>query len=221
MKANVWIVIPVFNQPERFFLTVNKAKEYGHVVVIDDCSKTQVKVNDWPEVRVVRHCLNRGQGAALQTGTDFALKNGADYIVHLDADGQHDPDDIPRLLKPLFEAKADVVFGSRFLDNTKVEVPWTKKWFILKPAIYLHNLWFKAKLTDVHNGYRALNHLSATKIKITQDRQAHPTQILQQVISYGLNYQEVAIIVNYYEYGQNLGDGFKILKDILIRWLSK
>ncbi len=220
MKANVWIVIPVYNQPERFLLTVNKAKQYGQVVVIDDFSKKPIMLDNLENVTVVRHCVNRGQGAALQTGTDFALKHGAEYIVHLDADGQHDPDAIPKIIEPLLNNKADVVFGSRFLLQKNLEVPWTKKWFILKPAIWLHNFWFKAKLTDIHNGYRAFNRLAGSKIKITQDRQAHPTQILQQVIKQKLVYVEVPIVVSYYEYGQNVTDGFKIIKDILIRWLS-
>lgn len=220
-NPKIWIVIPVYNQPERLLSTVEKAQKYGTVVVVDDCSLVPVDLAQLKNVFLLRHIINRGQGAALQTGTDFAVEKGADIVVHLDADGQHNPDEIPKMIEPLISERVDIVFGSRFIDQANIQVPWTKKWFIHRPAIYFHNLWFGSNLTDVHNGFRALSVSACQKIKITQDRFAHPTQILEQVIKHELKYVEASIVVSYYGYGQNFFDGFKIISDMLIRWLSK
>ena len=220
-NPSIWVVIPVFNQPERLLETVEKAKKYGQIVLVDDCSAVPIDTSKLKNVYLLRHVVNRGQGAALQTGTDFAVAKGADIVVHLDADGQHDPNEIPKMIEPLIHERVDVVFGSRFIDNASVQIPWSKKWFILKPVIYLHNLWFGSNLTDVHNGFRALSVEACKKIKITQDRYAHPTQILQQVIDNDLRYVEASIVVSYYGYGQNIFDGFKIISDMLVRWLSQ
>jgi glycosyltransferase involved in cell wall biosynthesis len=220
MTEKIWIIIPVYKRTSQFLSVVNQAKKYGQVIVIDDCCKQKIFKSELPDCVLLRHVVNRGQGAALQTGVDYALNHGADFFVHLDSDGQHNPADVPKMIAPLLNNQADVVFASRFLNKEKVNIPWTKKWFILKPAIWLHNYWLDCRLTDVHNGFRAMNRRAAKLIKISQDRQAHPTEILRQVIKHDLAYVEADIIVSYNEYGQNIFDGLKIISDILVRWLS-
>lgn len=113
-------VVPVYNEnPEQLAQVLSNLKNYvDDIVVVDDGStiNSKFKVQN-SKLSWLRHELNRGQGAALQTGTDFAVKNGADIIIHFDADGQHNPEDIAALIKPIEEGMADFVFGSRYLQQ--------------------------------------------------------------------------------------------------------
>src|SRR5262245_34581001 len=112
--TGVFVVVPAYNEGAVLEQTVRPLVRNGYsVVVVDDCSRddTWERLRDLP-VHAVRHPVNSGQGAALQTGTEFALEHGARYVVHFDADGQHPHDQIGRLLEPLREGTADVALGS-------------------------------------------------------------------------------------------------------------
>ena len=134
LPENVWIVIPAYNEEKNITSVIEGLKALTpNIVVVNDGSTDKTpEVCEASEVYVVDHLVNRGQGAALQTGNEFALNNGAEIIVHFDADGQHRAEDIEMVIKPLLENEADIVFGSRFLEK-KSKVPWFKKYFILKP----------------------------------------------------------------------------------------
>lgn len=215
--SNIWIVVPAFNAEKMVGKVVKNLKEkYQNVVVIDDGSVDQT----FQEAKksgaiVLRHVLNRGQGAALATGTEFALSQGADVVVHFDADGQHQASDIANVIRPIIENKVDIVLGSRYLQPTKL--PWVKKWLIHRPALILQNLMTGLKLTDAHNGFRALNRKAVEKIEIRQDRMAHASEIINEVARHKLRYAEVSVHVIYNEFGQGFGGGVKILWDLAIR----
>jgi len=213
-NESIWVVIPVFNHPARLLETVEKAQQYGQVVVVDDCSAEPVVINDLNGASLLRHVVNRGQGAALQTGTDYAVAHGATIVVHLDADGQHDPNEIPKMIEPLVSGRVDVVFGSRFIDQANIQVPWTKKWFILKPAIFFHNLLLGVNLTDAHNGFRAMNRKALSIIHLKQDRYSHASEIVAEIAKSGLKYQEVPVTIIYNRFGQGFKGGFEILLDL-------
>ncbi|MBU1036406.1 glycosyltransferase family 2 protein [Patescibacteria group bacterium] len=218
---NVFIIIPCYNEAKKLAKVIDEVKEYGKVVVIDDGSTDDsYEVAKRQEVKVIKHLLNRGQGAALETGNKYALSQEADIVVHFDADGQHQAAEIPLLIKHLIEDRADIVLGSRFLTKND-QTPFFKKWLILKPASILQNLMFGLKLTDAHNGFRALSKKALAEINITQDRYAHSTEIIEQIKIKGLKFVEVPVTIIYNEFGQGLMGGLKILSDLFLRKINK
>jgi glycosyltransferase involved in cell wall biosynthesis len=124
--AAVHLIIPAFNEAKslpQVFEAIAKAKLEAEVVVIDDGS-TDATAAIAVEfgARVIRHPFNMGYGAAIQTGYMYALAHGADLLVQMDADGQHDPDQIPVMLEPIRNGECDLVIASRFLEATGYEM---------------------------------------------------------------------------------------------------
>ena len=212
---NVFIIIPAFNEEPRLMSTIMSviALNKYTVVVVDDGSSDSTYTIASSLVTTLRHSVNRGMGAALSTGTEYALSSGADSIVHFDADGQHRADEIDRFVKVLEADQADIVLGSRYLQ--KNQLPRTKKYLIHKPAVLFQNITARIRLTDVHNGFRAMNRLAANKIRIRQDRMAHASEIIYEIKRNRLRYCEVPVTIAYREYGQGIQDGLKIFGDLI------
>jgi glycosyltransferase involved in cell wall biosynthesis len=191
----------------------------ANVVVVDDGSLDQTASRAREaDAAVVSHALNRGQGAALQTGIDFCLRQGADYLVTFDADGQHTVSDIPSLLEPLRDGACDVTLGSRFL-GTVDSIP-VRRRLLLSAAVIWTRLTSRLRVTDTHNGLRAFTRLAASKIHLRLDRMAHASELLDQISSSGLRYQEVPVSIRYTTYSRAKGQGaaaaFRILLDHLV-----
>lgn len=215
-------VVPAYNEEKTIGSVVRDLFNHvDKVVVVDDGSSDQTAEAALAAGAIVlRHELNRGQGAALQTGHDFAVQLGADYVLDFDADGQFNIEDVKPAFGAIKKTGADILFGSRFLDN-RTKMPRLKKYFIM-PVARLFNLFFAGiKLTDAHNGFRILNNNALQKIKITQDRMAHNTEIPAQVKKYGLKYIEFPVQVVYCEYGQGITGGVKIIKDLVVGKFAK
>jgi glycosyltransferase involved in cell wall biosynthesis len=196
-NAGVWIVIPAYNEAERLGTTLASVAEFSpRIVVIDDGSTdgTPAEALRHP-VWLVRHALNRGQGAAIQTGIDFAIERGADIIVTFDADGQHSARDVAALVEPIRKGVADVSLGSRFL-GTAVGLPKGRR-LILKLGVIFTRIFSRIQVTDTHNGLRAFSRSAAECISITHDRMAHASEILDQIQAHGLRYQEVPVTIHY------------------------
>ena len=217
LDPNVWIVIPAYNEEKNISGVISQLKEVtANIVVVDDCSSDNTaEIVKNLGVNLVSHLINRGQGAALQTGTEFALRQGAEIIVHFDADGQMQVKDIAKVIAPIIANNADIVFGSRFLVKGN-KIPWTKRNFIHFPARIFNWLFTGIRLTDAHCGFRALSKNAAEKIVINQDGMAHATEILDQVRQYNLKYQEVPVEILYHEYGQGFGSGLRIIHDLVL-----
>jgi glycosyltransferase involved in cell wall biosynthesis len=213
----VFVVIPSYNETQHIGAVLESLKNYDYeIIVVDDGSSDDtVQIAHNQGVKVLSHEINRGQGAALYTGTQYALSQGADIIVHFDSDGQFLAEEIKKVIAPIVEGKADIVFGSKFLQANKI--PLLKKFLIIKPAIWLNNLLTGLKLSDVHNGFRALNRQAAEKIEIKQDAMAHASEIVAQTKKWKLRFQEVPVTIIYREFGQGFGGGLKILVDLFIR----
>lgn len=216
----IYIVIPAYNEEKSIVSVLSTLRDhhYDNVVVVDDGSSDRTyELAKSQGVIVLNHCINRGQGAALATGTAYALECGADIIVHFDADGQFDVSDIENLIAPVKQGEVDIVFGSRFLDK-KSNIPIVRK-FILKCGILFQWFLTGVKLSDAHNGFRAMNRKAASCIQITQDRAAHNTEILEETIRNGLRYREVPVRVYYTPYslsrGQSSLDAIKIVWDLI------
>lgn len=225
MNEDTWIVIAAYHEEKSITTVVENLREhnYTNIVVVDDGSED----NTLEEARnagaiSLQHLVNRGQGAALRTGMEYALQNNAEYIVHFDADGQHRVEDIPKMLEPIKTGSADITLGSRFLQ--KQHVPPAKK-VVLKLGIIFQWVTTGAWLTDTHNGFRAMNRQAASKLKIVQDRMGHATEIIELIRRHKLRYKEVPVKIEYNEYavskGQRLRNAFNIAaKNIYHKFLK-
>jgi len=208
-------VIPAYNEAESILMVIAKVTPLvDEIIIIDDCSSDKTfQLAKTTKAVVLRHPINRGQGAALQTGDEYALNNGADIIVHFDADDQFKAAEITDLIAPIIAGQADAVFGSRFLGSANF--PFVKR-AIIMPIARLINGFFGIKLSDPQSGFRALNKETLKKIKIENRGMAHCSEILYKTIKSGARVIEVPITVTYHEFGQSFGGGFKIIKDLLI-----
>lgn len=225
MAESIWVVVPAYNEASRIGATLRTLlPRYPQTVVIDDGSTDETsraahEAGAW----VLRHQVNSGQGASLQTGLTFALRQGADYIITFDADGQHDPNEIDKLLEPVRAGRADVALGSRFLGST-VNMPWTRK-LILKAGVLFTRIVSNIRVTDAHNGFRALSREAASKIHLVQDRMAHASEILDQIRMLGLRYEEVPVTIRYtadtLAKGQNSLQAVKIAGELLLGRMIK
>ncbi|MBW2970729.1 glycosyltransferase family 2 protein [Candidatus Woesearchaeota archaeon] len=222
----VYIVIAAYNEEAMLDQVIKALKKHGHrnIVVVDDGSKDNTyNVAKANNVYVLRHVLNRGQGAALQTGIDFALLKGAEIIVTFDADGQHQPKDISDLLKPIQDGKADVTLGSRFLKETS-QIPKSRRVY-LKIGAFILLIMYGIRLTDSHNGLRAFSRDAAEKIQIRSDGMDHASEIPELIKKKRLRFKEVPVDIRYTEYslkhGQPNSNAFKIFYHMLLRKLLR
>jgi len=215
-------VIPAYNEEINISTAVKGVQPFvNEVVVVDDGSRDHsADLAQTAGATVLRHIINRGQGAALRTGTQYALNSGADIIIHFDADNQFEASEIPDLLQPLLQHEAEVVLGSRFLEK-KSRLPWNKEYLIMPLARLINRLFFGIKLSDPQSGFRALSRSSAEKINIENDGMAHCSEILYQLFRNRQKIKEVPITVIYHRYGQNFSGGLKIIGDLIIQKIIK
>ncbi len=219
-------VIPAYNEETRIADAVRDAARFvDAIVVVDDCSHDHTgSVATSAGAHVLRHIINRGQGAALQTGTDYAIeKLDAMIVVHFDADGQMCGEDIAAITQPIRDSAADVVLGSRFL-GAHANMPWTRRLTLLGGLVFTR-LVSGIATTDTHNGFRALSRDAAKKIRITLDRMAHASEILDLVQIHHLRYVERPVTIRYtgdtLAKGQSSLGAFVIVKDFITkRFLS-
>ncbi len=194
---DIWVIVPAYNEGERLARTLRSlCVGYANVVVVDDGSHddtTGVALRH--PVWVLRHVINRGQGAALQTGLSFALERGAMILVTFDADGQHSPEEIERLIESVRSGAVDVALGSRFLGQA-VGLPWSR-WLVLKLGVLFTRFFSQIRVTDTHNGFRAFSRYAAQRLCITQNRMAHASEILDQIKEHGLRFGEVPVTIRY------------------------
>lgn len=208
-------IVPAYNE-EKIIATVitDLLREVDSVVVVDDASSDNtVAVAKAAGALVLQHELNRGQGAALETGQEYARSVGADYVIHFDADGQFDVADIAPALQTMQEKEADILFGSRFLEK-RSNIPWSKQYIIFPLGKIVNKFFGSLPLSDVHNGFRILSQKALEHIQITQDRMAHATEIPVLAKYHNLRYVEFPITVTYHEYGQGSLGGVKVVKDL-------
>ena len=210
-------IVPVYNEEKRITEVIKNLRQYvDSVVVVDDKSiDNTIEEAEKSGAIVLKHKINLGQGAALETGQEYARKIGADYVLHFDGDGQFCVEDIAPALEKLQQSNADILFGSRFLDN-RTKLPFFKRHVLLPLGRLVNRLFDVVNLYDSQNGFRILNKKALDKIRITQNRMAHATEIMGLTKENNLKFVEFPVKVIYHEYGQGAGGGFHIVKDLLL-----
>ena len=216
LLRETWIVVPGYNEGEVIASTVRGIlMTCPNVVMVDDGSiDDTAHLAQAAGASVVKHAVNLGQGAALMTGIRYALDQGASYIVTFDADGQHRPDDIRRLLDTAQRSGADVVLGSRFLEPT-ASIPPARVALLRLATLYTR--WTTGlPLTDAHNGLRLLTRRAAQRIRIRQNRMAHASEILDWLAQSNLTLIETPVQVDYTAY--SIAKGQTALSSLGILW---
>lgn len=217
---NVWVVIPAYNEGGMIRKTVEDVRKYClNVAVVDDGSRDATAAEaEGAGAFVLRHIVNRGQGAALRTGINYVLRRGAERVITYDADGQFEAGEIENVCNPVLSGECDVALGSRFLIKNKI--PFLRK-ITLAAATLFTRLISGLNITDTHNGFRAFSRRAAEQIKIRQDRMAHSSEIIQEIGRLGLKYKEIPVTVKYTDYsrrkGQKITGAARILFDLIFK----
>jgi len=226
LNKKIVVIIPAYNEGPVLLTIIKDILSTGYtVIIIDDGSAVSLKpALQSSSVFFLRHRVNLGQGAALQTGFDFAKKLNPDIIITMDADGQHDSSCISSMIEPLLTNEVDIVMGSRFLTPGEKTVPFFKK-LVLHTARVVNYIFSGMLLSDAHNGLRAFNNYALQKINISENRMAHASEILFEIKKYGLRFMEVPVTIAYTTYskqkGQSAWDSIRILFDLILHKLFR
>ena len=221
-RDDIFVVIPAYNEVTMLGEVLRDVSSTGcQLVVIDDGSTDMtIEVARRHTPHALRHFVNRGQGAALQTGIDYALRHGARIIATFDADGQHRIDDMMAMIERVGNGECNALLGSRFLDARTSETIPAGRRLVLRCASIVQRLLTGANLTDAHNGLRVLDRRAAECVDLTNDRMAHASEIIDQLFAGDLVIREHSVTIDYTEYsmakGQSWTNGFRILFHYII-----
>jgi len=220
-NSDIYIIIPAFNEEQTIRSVVESLLPMGYMIVVVDDGSTDATLNSLHGLPLfyIRHEINLGQGAALQTGITFALTMEARIFVTFDGDGQHKPADIDNLIKPLLLNEADVVLGSRFLPSAVTNISFLKKQAI-RIARLVNFLFTGVWLSDAHNGLRAFNEKTAIALDLKENGMAHASEIFFAICQSKLRIREVPVSIHYTTYsrgkGQSVFKSLKIFFDIVL-----
>ena len=212
-KKNIWAVIPAYNEHRHIALIIKKTKRHlSNVLVVDDGSKDDTSaIAKAQGALVIRHVVNLGKGATLRTGCDFAVKNGAKSMIVLDADAQHDPDEIPRFLEKLL--KFDMVFSYRKRNSKMPTVLRFGNWFISSAVGILYGI----RIKDTQCGYRAFTADTYKKIRWFASDYSMESEMIAKAGKQKLKYAQIPIETIYSDNykGTTVIDGFKIILNMI------
>jgi polyprenyl-phospho-N-acetylgalactosaminyl synthase len=217
---NIIVVIPTYNEDIKIYNIVKSLLnlEY-HVVVVDDgsCDDTAMEAKR-AGATVLSHYVNRGYGAALETGNKYAIKKNYDVIVHFDGDGQHNADEIKHMISPIARGQADVIIGSRFLKENET-VPVVRA-LLIKLAIWFTWLVSGFKMSDAHNGFRAFSKDALSKIQCNQDGMSYASEVIDRIAEHNLRIGEVPVTIKYTDYSKAKGESNikKVLLGLRFLW---
>ena len=220
-KDSVYIIVPIFNEGLTARKVVSSLLEYGFsVIVVDDASadNSYDSIKDL-DIHYLQHEVNLGQGAAIQTGIEYALtKNDATIFATFDGDGQHRVEDLAEIIKPVEKNEADIVMGSRFLPGAFSNASFIRK-VAIQTARVINFLFTGLWLTDAHNGLRVFNRKTASLLDLKENGMAHASEILFRVAKYKIRFKEMPVHILYTEYskkkGQSIFSGIKIFFDLV------
>lgn len=214
MNKKIFAVIPAHNEEKHIYSIVKKTEKYvDKVVVVDDGSRDKTgEMARKGKAIVLRHLVNLGKGATLKTGCDYAAKNNANFIIAIDADAQHNPEDIPRFLESL--KGHDIVLGYRKLNRKMPFVLKFGNWFINKTIRFLYGI----KIRDSQCGYRAFTAKAYKKIRWKASDYSMESEMIAKIGKYKLSYAEIPIATIYSDRykGTTVLDGIKIVFNLLL-----
>ena len=222
---SIVVVVAAFNEASVIRRVIEELRHtYPSVVVVDDgSSDATVDRALAAGATVLRHPVDLGQGAALQTGITYALAQGCAFVATFDADGQHASPDIARMAHALIGHNAEVALGSRFLGNA-VGISLSRR-IILRLAVALTRLTTGLRVTDAHNGLRLFTAAAARRMTITQNRMAHASEILAQIARHQLQFVEVPVTITYTDHarakGQTLLGAADIISELVLGKLAR
>jgi glycosyltransferase involved in cell wall biosynthesis len=220
--SRTWVVVPMYNEAAVVGGVVRDlVAEFGYVVCVDDGSSDHsAQAALEAGAHVIIHPINLGQGASLQTGIDYALLDPEmTEVLTFDADGQHQIDDARAMVGRVRNGNLAIVTGSRFLDE-RTQLGFLKR-VTLRTAARVSRLTTGKSLTDAHNGLRVLRRDVLERIRITQNRMAHASELVDLLADTGLPWEEHPTHIVYTDYsrskGQSLLNGVNILVDLLFK----
>lgn len=214
--TNAFVVVPVYNEGSGLSELLRRVSHYvpaTNIVVVDDGSSPKVERDSVAPANVLRHRINLGKGMALKTGCEHALRKGADAIVLMDGDGQHEPAEIPRLVDALREV--DIVFAARKLGQDMPSVRRVGNQVLNRSARWLYGV----DLQDIWCGYRAFRSECFSKISWNADDYSVDVEMAIRAMRSRLSYREVGIETIYHDAykGVTVLDGLQLLLRLL-RW---
>ena len=219
----VWIIVPAFNEAQVIGDVVADLRStFDHVVCVDDGSPDDTAaVALRAGAHVVRHPVNLGQGAAIQTGVEYARRQpGAAVFATFDADGQHRVKDVASMVDRLRRGDVDIVIGTRFAGATVSHTPALKR-LILKTAAWLSPSSRRLGLTDAHNGLRVFNRTVADNLALTMSGMSHAGEFIKLIDENRWRVTEEPVEILYTDYsmskGQPLLNGVNIVFDGFLR----
>ncbi|MGQ0840538.1 glycosyltransferase family 2 protein [Actinokineospora sp.] len=219
---DVWLIIPVYNEGPVIGEVVKAARQtFPNIVCVDDGSRDDSAAHIRAAgAHLVQHPVNLGQGAAIQTGVQYARSQpGASYFVTFDADGQHQVEDVLAMLERLRAEDVDIVVGTRFHGDT-THIPWLKR-VILKTVVMLSPRTRRLGLTDAHNGLRVFNRTVAEQMNITLNGMSHASEIVEMIDRRKWRVIEEPVTILYTEYsmskGQSVINGVNIVFDTMLK----
>lgn len=198
-KPSVTAIIPAYNESRNIQKIIEETGKYvSSIIVVDDGSKDGTsEIATVMNVKVVRNRYNMGKGIALKKGLIESSKHDADIVITLDADGQHDPAEIPLLLKPIENGEADIVVGSRYFENCVNEIPKVRQ-MGLRIINRMNRFFFKTTVKDSQSGFRAYKK-NVLRIISKYDSSGYgaETEQLAAAELYGFRIVEVPINIRY------------------------
>ena len=204
-SASIIAGIPAYNEEKTIAEVVLKAGcQVGKVLVCDDGSKDMTRILAKRNgADIVGHERNMGYGVAMQTLFKKARELDADIMVTFDGDGQHDPDEIPALVKPILEGRADIVIGSRFMKGARRDIPLYREVGILFITL-LTRIVSGYSISDAQSGFRAYNHKALQGLKLTEFGWGSSSEVFFRARDVGLRIVEVPVHCDYGDYPKAL-----------------
>ena len=217
---NVYVILPLFNESKVLNEVLDEVQgAFKNIIVVDDGSTDNSQdLLIKKDVTLIRHPINLGQGAAIATGFEYVKKiENAFAVITFDADGQHSIDDAKEFAKTILDCEEEIIFGSRFLGNEK-NIPFMKR-NVLRIATFFTNIITGMKLSDTHNGLKAIKKSCLKKLDLDINGYAFESQLIYQISKHEISYRELPASIIYTDYskskGQSIRNGFIIIEDIV------